>query len=286
MGKGFLNLGRKLKFATKKKEVVIFKKGESERYKILAAEIGKLLRPSPLSFDVDEQIAQMNSNGEVYLYDFLQEAGVFTIPQQGGWNDPIMALGVQGGEITGPVAIDSEQLAKTEARVYKPIEVFSELERVPTKIDLDDLDDKIAVMRMKKDCIKNNIYAKKEVIDMVVRFENRKKYGEYKKFFEQFDTTSTEKINALVSKYKLVLKSSDLFVPTFPKDATLIMGEFIKNTKALCAKKPVFYVIAEMKDFHEQSKRNDPILLAQSPFGIYWYILGAWDKEILLLEEL
>ena len=31
---------------------------------------------------------------------------------------------------------------------------------------------------------------------------------------------------------------------------------------------------------------NNPILLVQSPFGIYWQILGAWDKELVLLEEL
>ena len=47
-----------------------------------------------------------------------------------------------------------------------------------------------------------------------------------------------------------------------------------------------FYSIAEKEMFNDEYKRNDPILLVQSPFGIYWQILGAWDKELVLLEEL
>ncbi len=45
-------------------------------------------------------------------------------------------------------------------------------------------------------------------------------------------------------------------------------------------------MIAENGKFKKEFDRNDPILLAQSPFGIFWDVLGAWDEEILLLEEL
>ena len=38
--------------------------------------------------------------------------------------------------------------------------------------------------------------------------------------------------------------------------------------------------------FRKAYEKRDPILLAQSPFGFYWQILGAWDKEMLLLGEL
>lgn len=58
------------------------------------------------------------------------------------------------------------------------------------------------------------------------------------------------------------------------------------TTVELCQLKPVFYVIAEESDFKEKDKKRDPILLAQSPFGVYYDILGAWDKEMLLLSEL
>ena len=51
-------------------------------------------------------------------------------------------------------------------------------------------------------------------------------------------------------------------------------------------KKPVFYVIAEPDKFRKAYEKRDPILLVQSPFGFYWQILGAWDKEMILLSEL
>ena len=39
-------------------------------------------------------------------------------------------------------------------------------------------------------------------------------------------------------------------------------------------------------EIQEKYKQRDPILLVQSPFGFYWQILGAWDKEMLILSEL
>jgi hypothetical protein len=184
------------------------------------------------------------------------------------------------------LAISSE-IEKKEPKVQlKPIEVFGELERIPTPITLENLEEKIAMFKMKKDLIKSNHYCEKEVIDFQLRLENRRKYDEHKDFFGKFDCTSSEKINKLVSKYDLTLQTSDLFIATFPDDATKIMSEYTERTMALCGKKPIFYVIGEKKDFKKRYERNDPILLAQSPFGIYWDILGAWDKELLLLEEL
>lgn len=101
-----------------------------------------------------------------------------------------------------------------------------------------------------------------------------------------FPVTNDEKIDDLLSKYKLVMKKSDLFVPTFPKAAIDIMTEYSETVKKFTDEAPVFYVIAEQKDFEKKYKRLDPILLVQSQFGFYWQILGAWDKEMLLLSEL
>ena len=32
--------------------------------------------------------------------------------------------------------------------------------------------------------------------------------------------------------------------------------------------------------------RKDPILLAKSPFGNWFYVLGAWDKEVQYIDDL
>jgi len=224
----------------------------------------------------------------VYLYDIL-----------GGWhagNNEIRPIELvqtmagtiettQDNAILGTVMSNGE--VKTDApRQYKPIDVWKELENVPDLLSMENIDDKIKVLNMKKDLIGYNSYAKGEMIDMVQRLENRKKYEEFKEFFEQFDNTTTEKIVELVSKYKLVLKTSDLFIAAFPDEAIMIMKAYVDNVKALCGKTPVFYVIAEEQMFKDEYKKKDPILLAQSPFGCYWQVLGAWDKEMILLQEL
>ena len=82
------------------------------------------------------------------------------------------------------------------------------------------------------------------------------------------------------------LKGSDIFVPDFPDDAVKIMKEFNAKVKELTGKKALFSVIATPDNFKAADGKRDPILLATSPFGFFFYILGAWDKEMLLLSEL
>ena len=69
-------------------------------------------------------------------------------------------------------------------------------------------------------------------------------------------------------------------------EAVNVMKKYTEVTKKMSGESPVFYVIAEAKDFIKKQEKLDPILLVQSPFGFYWQILGAWDKEMLLLSEL
>ena len=224
-----------------------------------------------------DNIFAMNSDGEkeVFLYDFL-----------GGWHQGDNVISVSSSDNSPTVVSTGGELNLGEPRKYKPIEVFDELGTVPTPITLENLDDKIKVLKMKKELIKSNHYAQKEVLDMVERLENRRKYEQFKEYFEQFQNTTTDKVTELVFKYKLVLKSSDLFIAKFPEEAINIMQSYVDHVKELCGKTPVFYVIAEEVNFKDVYKRNDPILLVQSPFGSYWQILGAWDKELILLSDL
>lgn len=262
---------------------------------VMNNELRKMLR-------MDDNDEKGETEKPVYLYDFL-----------GGWkegnntivfptNDPNgPAGGVEianfdgtitvpsvafGNDAQGSLASDSEIDLSKPPRQYKPIEVWKELEEVPNLLILENLDDKIAVLKLKKDLIKKNDYCKREMIDMVTRLENRKKYEEHKGYFEQYSNTTTEKVAALVEKYNLVLESADLFIPKFPDEAIAIMADYVDGVKAVCGKTPIFYVIAEKSMFKEEYKRNDPILLVQSPFGAYWQVLGAWDKEMILLEYL
>jgi len=126
-----------------------------------------------------------------------------------------------------------------------------------------------------------------EISSIILRMENRKKYSKFKKFFENYPYASTIKIIELLENHKyLKLGKVEQFLADMPKEAVKEMKDYNKNTKDLCGKKPLFYIVADKKDFEKSKKRKDPILLAQSPFGHFWQILGVWDKEMLLLEEL
>lgn len=150
-----------------------------------------------------------------------------------------------------------------------PLSVAHELERIPLKVNLENLDEKIALFKSKSKLISQK-FTKDQVEGFAQRLENRKHYSEHHEFFKLFPVTNDEKIDDLLSKYKLVMKKSDLFVPTFPKAAIDIMSEYTETVKKFTDEAPVFYVIAEKKDFEKKYKRLDPILLVQSPFGFYW----------------
>lgn len=126
-----------------------------------------------------------------------------------------------------------------------------------------------------------------EISSILVRLENRKKYPKHRKFFEEFPYTTTEKIDRLVKGHNhLRFGSVDSFMADMPKEAVDVMKRYTDTTVALCDKKPIFYIVANKKDFEKRQGRRDPILVVQSPFAHVWQILGAWDEEMMLLDDL
>lgn len=152
-------------------------------------------------------------------------------------------------------------------------------------VSLEGLDEKIQCLRDKTK-LSTQHYTTAQLEGMIERLEFRRRYPDYREFFDRFPYTSDEKIDILVTKYKLKICSSDLFVPTLPKEAIDVMGEYKRVTKEITSKDPIFYLIGEEVDFKKKYEKLDPILLVQSPFGFVWQILGAWDKEMMLLSEL
>ncbi|MFA6325397.1 MAG: hypothetical protein WCX46_04195 [Candidatus Paceibacterota bacterium] len=126
-----------------------------------------------------------------------------------------------------------------------------------------------------------------QIASVLTRMENRKKYANFKTFFEQYPYTTTAKINELVKEHNyLDIGQVAQFLADMPSEAVNIMKEYNKQTMDLCGKQAVYYIIADKEDFKETEKRRDPILLVQSPFGHFWQICGAWSDEMVLIEEL
>ena len=253
-------------------------------------------------FHSKQKIGQISipSNGldETYLFDFKNWSSQYNGNVsfiQNNPNNP--AVAVTPNTFNGGDAIDANipvifgtgteirQDAIFKKLKVKPVDVLNELEVMPTPFTLILLDEKIGILLDKSKLIVQH-YSKREVEALIERLENRKKYNENKLFFDKYQNTTDEKIDTLLGKYDLVMKTSDIFIPEFPDEAIKTMTQYTEKMKLICDKKPVFYVIAEPVHFKKAYEKRDPILLVQSPFGFYWQILGAWDAEMILLSEL
>jgi len=187
-----------------------------------------------------------------------------------------------------PKVKPKEREKLTPKRVYELQMLHDKAFKV--NMDVAYIDKQIAEFKEKLDVMKDPKYNHRgsdEIGSILLRLENRKKYGDARGVFEQFAYTSNKRIDAVIKTHDyLKLGEVDQFVADMPSEAVKVMKEYNTATKKLCDKKAVFYIIADEKDFEKTSSRRDPILLAQSPFGHFWQILGAWDKEMMLLSEL
>ncbi len=130
-------------------------------------------------------------------------------------------------------------------------------------------------------------YGRMELESIRERLTNRLAIKKYQDTVDQYPHTTNTLISELLKNHKhLMFQPSGKFIPDFPKDAIDAMKEYTFMCESLCNKKPVFYVIGQHSDFQEVNKRRDPILLAQSPFGHFWQVLGAWDEEMIYLGDL
>ena len=130
-------------------------------------------------------------------------------------------------------------------------------------------------------------YGREELKSILERLYNRYKINNFKKELSKYPHTTSELISNVLKENKhLRCKCADEFVPDLPRAAIKVIKEYNNICKKVCNKTTNFYVIAKQEDFEKVQKRRDPILLAQSPFGHFWQILGAWDKEMVYLADL
>lgn len=196
----------------------------------------------------------------------------------------------------GAVAVPIKDKAPDEERIEitpKGLYALRALNDDGFKLNTDPeyIDKQLATFKDKLNLITSEEYDMRRGVDeissVILRLENRKKYEEVKEYFEPYAYTTTSKINdVLKGQDHLKLGQVAQFFADMPKEAVEAMKHYEAGCKKLCNKKPVFYIIANKKDFKKTEKRRDPILLAQSPFGHIWQILGAWDEEMILLESL
>ena len=225
-----------------------------------------------------------------YLPDFYNDTGENTLTDY-----VLVPSSSNGGMVAVPKGKKKSKVPPKEEKKLSPKNVYDlkMLNDPSFKLNADPkyVDEQIASFKEKLTLIKSEEYDMRrgtvEISSMVIRMENRLRYGGFRSFFDQYPYTTTTKIREVTKNHdNLQLGQVAQFVADMPKEAIYVMKEYEKQTDTLCAKKPVFYIIADKKDFKKANTRRDPILLVQSPFGHFWQILGAWDKEMMFLEEL
>jgi len=124
----------------------------------------------------------------------------------------------------------------------------------------------------------------------------RRTYSETHELFK-WPTTTQPMVLDLLKKYKLHVVELSEFSRYIPKEAIDAIEQFGNACKKVNEKMvPDFRLVIDDEGFKEvqkmrarkeaEKKKKDPILLALSPFGDWYYILGAWDKEVEFLDDL
>ena len=198
-----------------------------------------------------------------YLPDFYQATNNF------GQSVPIEMF------MTGsPTPLKAKKIKKEDKPINasltaKAVYEFKMLNEKNFSVNTDKkyVEEQLEMFKKKLELVKTSEYdythGVTELQSIVIRMENRIKYPIHEKFYSQFAYTKTSKIEALLEDNQdLKMGKVEQFIADLPKEATEVMDNYKKETKALCQKFPIFYIIADKKDFEHTQKRKDPILLA------------------------
>ncbi|MFA5406934.1 MAG: hypothetical protein WC307_06280 [Candidatus Nanoarchaeia archaeon] len=164
----------------------------------------------------------------------------------------------------------------------KPVDVVNELHDTKLRISLANIDEKIKLLNKRLACMVELkvTSGKTEVLQAIKWLENRKKLRKYYKEFI-WHATNDDIIDKLCDKYKLTTGSVQSYHRVIPTEALDVIAKYTKLFKKIELKnEPEFRLVME-----DEEKIKDPVLLARSPFGNFWFVLGAWDKEVKIMKE-
>jgi hypothetical protein len=173
---------------------------------------------------------------------------------------------------------------KDERIEKKPIEIFEEILIEEPKFEISNLNKQIKMveerMKVLKDYTRTTNFR-----DEMIALGYLKARKQFKKTFRLFawKVTTSDKISALCKKYKVMKVSIESYYRNLPMEAITEIKKFIEVWKKVRKELPIFELIVDQGG---KEQKKDPILLAPSPFGNWYYILGAWDKEVEIVDKL
>lgn len=196
--------------------------------------------------------------------------------------------------------VPTQEAKKDERKFVEPKAVFEEVKRKAPDISFENLDEKIKVVSERINIMKEHVDESHLRDEHMALFflKNRRTYLKtMKKDPMNWATTTREAIDDLCKRYKLKSVALKQFYTLVPKEGIQEMERFTRAYKAITGDVPIFELIIkdaveakkpeEKAEAAKQKKKDrDPILLANSPFGNFLFVLGAWDDEVEVVDEI
>jgi hypothetical protein len=166
----------------------------------------------------------------------------------------------------------------------KPVEIFNEIVSEKPIMNLTNLDKQIRLVKNRKRVLEEHIGESdsRHEDEALSYLRARKKFIKCSGLFK-WPTTNQEKVNDLCKKYKVMSVAIGGYYRNLPMEAIDEMEKYTKAHYKITRNKPVFTLIVDQGG---KEQKKDPILLVCSPFGRWYYILGAWDKEVEIVDDL
>jgi hypothetical protein len=180
----------------------------------------------------------------------------------------------------------------------KPVEVFNELVAPIPKLDLTNIKERIKMVERRRKVLLTEIGLSStpdedEALEYLGSMQKLVKYQDEVSSIFPWAVTTNDLIDDLIKKYKLAKVDFANYYKTVPMEAIDELERFGIAYRNFCSKPPILLLIIDdvpekstPQDTRSRERKKDPILLARSPFGRWWFILGAWDKEVAIVDEL
>lgn len=197
-------------------------------------------------------------------------------------------------EAVSPVM--SETKKEQPRKVVNPVDVFKEIKEITPEISFENLEEKIAVVKERIKILSEHLDKEhlKDEMRCLFYLENRFKYLKTRKK-NPFDwaLTTREAVDDLCKRYSLKVVPLKQYYTTVPKEGVQEIDRYTNAYKVVAGDNPIFeLIIKDTSDLPKEEakkttkKDRDPILLANSPFGNFLMILGAWDDEVEVVDEI
>ncbi len=250
-----------------------------------------------------ERISGSGNNSGTLLFDTSQYAVVSEfIPSNIAFSGGTNTNATQG-VLSGPnpnVLVGLSAGKSVERKAVEPKAVFEEIKRENVEIDFTNLDEKIKVVEERINILKEHLTTEHLQDEHRALFflKNRRTYLKTQKANPlDWAMTTEEAVTDLCTRYKLRTVPLKQFYTLVPKDGIKEMDRYTKAYKAITGDLPIFELVIkensfqdkpeEKKEVEKQRKKDrDPILLANSPLGNFMFVLGAFDDEIEVVDEI